>query len=56
MNQSIDQRVAAARELLEGWSDEEYERLSSESKVNLQEAIDFLRHYEQTRQRDEAKK
>jgi hypothetical protein len=47
----IDQRVAAARELLGGWSSEEYEDLSAEAKVNLQEAVDFLHNYEQSRQK-----
>lgn len=56
MKLSIDQRVTAARKLLHGWSEEEYERLPAESKVNLQEAIDFLHYYEQSRQGDERKK
>jgi ethanolamine utilization protein EutP (predicted NTPase) len=51
MSLSIDQRVAAARELLGEWSAEEYEALSAESKVNLQEAVDFLHNYEQSRQK-----
>lgn len=56
MKLSIDQRVAAARRLLGDWSEEEYEQLSSECKVNLQEAIDFLRYYQQARQGSEVKK
>lgn len=56
MNLTIDQRVSVAREILGGWSQPEYEALPTDCKVNLQEAIDFLEHYEQARQRDGAKK
>lgn len=56
MSLSIDQRVAAARELLDDWSSEEYEQLSAECKVNLQEAIEFLEFYEQERQHGGVKK
>ncbi|MBV0925448.1 hypothetical protein KTS45_14670 [Halomicroarcula limicola] len=56
MKLPIDQRVAVARELLSGWSEDEYEGLSAECKVNLQEAIDFLQYYEQARREDEVKK
>lgn len=56
MSLPIDQRVAAARELLEGWSDDEYEQLPAECKVNLQEAVEFLGFYERERQRGGVKK
>lgn len=39
---SVDGRVAAARELLQGLPDHEYAELSPESKTDLQEAMEFL--------------
>lgn len=56
MTLTIQQRVAAARELLQGWSTEEYEALSAESKVNLQEALDYLEYFENTSRGGEVKK
>lgn len=42
MGLTIDERVAAARELLAGWTPAEYERLSTAEQVSLQEAIEYL--------------
>lgn len=39
-------RVAAARELLEGWEDADYDALPADSRANVQEAIEFLRQVE----------
>ena len=39
-------RVAAARELLEGWQDADYDELPANSRANVQEAIEFLRRVE----------
>lgn len=41
-------RVEAARELLLGWSSDEYATLSAESKVALQEAIEHLYVFDDT--------
>jgi hypothetical protein len=56
MTLTIHDRVAAARELLEGWSSEEYDALSPECKVNLQEALDYLQAFEATNRGDGVKK
>lgn len=39
-------RVAAARELLEGWEDADYDALPADARANVQEAIEFLRRVE----------
>lgn len=46
MTLPIEQRVAAARELLRGWTESEFEALSIECQVNLMEAIEYLDHFE----------
>ena len=43
---TIEQRVSAARELLSGWSESEFESLPVECQVNLVEAVEFLDHFE----------
>lgn len=39
-------RVAAARELLEGWEDADYDALPADCRANVQEAVEFLRRVE----------
>lgn len=41
-------RIEAARELLLGWSSDEYAALSAESKAALQEAIEHLHVFDDT--------
>jgi len=43
---TIEQRVSAARELLNGWSEAEFESLSVECRVDLVEAIEHLDRFE----------
>lgn len=47
MTLPIEQRVAAARELLSGWTESEFESLSVQCKVDLMEAVDYLESFEQ---------
>ena len=47
MTLTIEQRVSAARELLRGWTEAEFESLSVERRVNLVEAIEYLDGFEQ---------
>ena len=46
MTLTIEQRVSAARELLAGWSEAEFESLSVECKVDLIEAVEYLDAFE----------
>jgi hypothetical protein len=47
MTLTIEQRVSAARELLSGWTESEFESLPVESKVDLMEAVDYLESFQQ---------
>ncbi|WP_157526147.1 hypothetical protein [Halorientalis sp. IM1011] len=47
MTLTIAQRVAAARELLSGWSEAEFESLSVQGKVDLMEAVDYLESFDE---------
>lgn len=44
---TVEGRVAAARELLQGVSETEYATLPAESKAELQEAMEYLMDAEQ---------
>lgn len=45
---SIDSRVVAARELLLGWENAEYDTLPPEAKAAIQDAIEHLSMFEET--------
>lgn len=45
---SIRSRAQAARELLLGWDDDEYERLPPKSKASIQDAIEHLYEFEES--------
>ena len=48
MTLTIDQRVSAARELLRGWTESEFDQLPVECRVDLVEALEYLDRFEQT--------
>lgn len=50
---SMSDRVATARELLEGWPEEEYDALPADCQANVQEAIEFLASVEREISDDE---
>lgn len=45
MTLTIEQRVAVARELLDGWTESEFDSLSVECRVNLVEAVEYLDYF-----------